>query len=347
MVVYLSILLTALVVSWALTGWIRRYALAKSLIDIPNSRSSHSVPVPRGGGLSVVLVCSIGFVGLWLCDWLALNEFLALFGAGSIVALVGFLDDHEHVAARWRLMVHFIGAIWALVCLGGLPAFPFFHISVELGIVGYVIAAFYLVWLLNLYNFMDGIDGIAGLEAMTVLLSAACVLTITHENGVSQTLILLLVCMAVAGFLLWNFPKAKIFMGDACSGFLGLTLGILSLQAAWNDGVYLWVWLILLGVFIVDATFTLVRRVLRGEPFYQAHRSHAYQFASRKYQSHVKVSLGVALLNLFWLLPVGLCVALEWIEGFLGVVIAYLPLILLAYKLNAGGREQDVDVLAS
>ncbi len=151
----------------------------------------------------------------------------------------------------------------------------------------------------------------------------------------------LLLSFAVAGFLYWNFPPAKIFMGDAGSGFLGVTLAIFSLQAAWASPSLIWVWVILMGVFIVDATFTLIRRLVRGDKVYEAHRSHAYQYASRKFGRHLPVTLTVGLINVVWLLPVALCVALLGLDGLLGVIIAYVPLVLLAWMFRAGAVEKN------
>jgi Fuc2NAc and GlcNAc transferase len=325
------------VVALFMTGALRQYALAKSLIDVPNARSSHVVPTPRGGGVAIVvsflvaliLATSMGAV-TWPLMW-------ALMGAGVGIAVLGFLDDHGHIVARWRLLGHFIAAIWALYWIGGLPPLTVFGVVFDLGWVGHILAAFYLVWLLNLYNFMDGIDGIASVEAIFVCLGATLLYWLTG-NGLLALLPLLL-AFAVSGFLYWNFPTARIFMGDAGSGFLGITLGILSLQAAWAVPQLLWSWLILLGVFIVDATWTLFRRLLRGEKVYEAHRSHAYQFASRKYRKHLPVTLGVGAINLCWLLPMALLVANGYLDGLLGVLIAYLPLAALAVKFNAGGKE--------
>jgi Fuc2NAc and GlcNAc transferase len=128
-------------------------------------------------------------------------------------------------------------------------------------------------------------------------------------------------------------------MGDAGSGFLGIALGILSIQAAWTSPQFLWGWLILLGVFIVDATWTLMRRLIRGDRVHEAHRSHAYQYASRRYGKHLPVTLAVAAINLLWLLPIALWVGLGGIDGVLGAVLAYLPLIVLAIKFRAGEQE--------
>jgi Fuc2NAc and GlcNAc transferase len=128
-------------------------------------------------------------------------------------------------------------------------------------------------------------------------------------------------------------------MGDAGSGFLGITLGILSLQAAWVVPELLWSWLILLGVFVLDATWTLMRRLLRGDKVYEAHRSHAYQYASRQFGKHLPVTLAVTGINLFWLLPIALWVGLGGVDGLLGLLLAYLPLVLLAVKFKAGEQE--------
>ncbi|WP_047226326.1 MraY family glycosyltransferase [Pseudomonas brassicacearum] len=325
-------------VSLVLTGGLRRYALARSLMDVPNARSSHSVPTPRGGGVAIVfgflsVLPILAFLGglSWTFTW-------ALVGAGAGIALLGFLDDHGHIAARWRLLGHFLGAIWALFWLGGLPALELFGFVLDLGWLGHVLAAIYLVWMLNLYNFMDGIDGIASVEAICACLGA-CLL---YWLGGFENLILapLVLAMAVAGFLYWNFPPARIFMGDAGSGFLGIILGVLSLQAAWSSPKLLWVWLILLGVFVVDATLTLLRRLLRGDKVYEAHRSHAYQFASRHYGRHLPVTLVVTAINLFWLLPLAACVVLWNMDGALALILAYVPLLVLAVRFHAGGLEK-------
>jgi len=325
--------------AFVLTALLRRYALARSLMDVPNERSSHSIPTPRGGGVAIVLVYMSGLFiaresGLEVADY----TFWALIGAGGGTALLGFLDDHGHIPARWRLLGHFAAAIWVLCWLDGLPPLTLFGGVWEFGWFGHLLAAFYLVWMLNLYNFMDGIDGIASCEAICVCLSAALLCIASGAEGESVVLPLLLAA-AVFGFLLWNFPPAKIFMGDAGSGFLGLVLGALSLQAGWVNPELLWGWLILLGAFIVDATYTLVRRLLRGERVYEAHRSHAYQFASRHYGRHLPVTLAVVVINLLWLLPIAMLVVGGLLDGVLGLLLAYSPLGVLAWYFRAGMPE--------
>lgn len=324
-------------VSLLLTAVLRRYALRRSIIDIPNARSSHTVPTPRGGGVAIVLTYAFSLFVLALLQWVSIAESVALLGAGLLIAVIGFMDDHGHIAARWRLLGHFVAAGWALFWMQGLPPITVFGFSLNLGWFGHLIGAFYLVWMLNLYNFMDGIDGIASLEAI-----CACVgLSLIYFFSGYETLIWspLLLAMAVAGFLYWNFPPARIFMGDAGSGFLGIVLGGFSIQAAWIGSEFFFAWLIMLGVFVVDATFTLARRLARGDKVYEAHRSHAYQFASRQFGKHLPVTVSIGVINVVWLFPLALCVTLLGLDGSLGLVIAYVPLLLLAVKYKAGMRE--------
>lgn len=324
-------------ISFFLTAQLRRYALSRSLIDVPNSRSSHSVPTPRGGGISIVAVHLFALGILFFAGIIPFTDFIAIAGAGVTIAAIGFMDDHGHIAARWRLLGHFFAAIWLLAWLGGFPPVSLFGLEINLSWAGHVLAAVYLVWLLNLYNFMDGIDGIASIEAICACLGACLLYWISGlENLIWAPLLL---AAAVSGFLYWNFPPARIFMGDAGSGFLGIVLGGLSLQAAWVSAPMFWAWLILLGVFIVDATFTLLRRLLRGDKVYEAHRGHAYQFASRRFGKHLPVTLAVGAINLFWLLPVALCVIHFGMDGVLGLILAYVPLIILAIKFRAGDLE--------
>jgi Fuc2NAc and GlcNAc transferase len=141
------------------------------------------------------------------------------------------------------------------------------------------------------------------------------------------------------GFLLWNWPPAKIFMGDVGSGYLGYVIAVLALAAARDDPVALWVWLILGGVFFVDATVTLVRRVLRGDRIHQAHRSHAYQWLARRWGSHRRVIVIVTILNLLWLLPCAFLATLHPDHAVAIAVVALAPLVALAFAAGSGRRE--------
>lgn len=330
----LLILVTALLAG-LLTGQVRRYALAHAVIDTPNARSSHRIPTPRGGGLAIVLAFFAALGVLWLNGQLADPLALALLGSGGLVALIGFIDDHRPLPARWRLLVHFVAAGWALLCLREQLPWPTATALAILVVTGWLL---YLVWLLNLYNFMDGIDGLAGIEALCVGTGAALLHLLAGDTA--SMLPPALLAAAASGFLYWNFPPARIFMGDVGSGFVGIMLAILSLQALSIRPELGWVWLILLGVFIVDASLTLLRRLLRGEAVQRAHRRHAYQFAARHYRSHRAVSLVVAAINLGWLLPIASLVTLGQLNGMTGLLLAYLPLCLLALRFKAGAAHE-------
>lgn len=319
--------------SWFGTRVVRGYALRHSIMDVPNLRSSHSLPTPRGGGVSIVLSFLAVLPVLMVAGLIEANQAFALLGAGALVAMVGALDDRGHIPARWRLLIHFLSAAWGLYWLGGLPALRVGESDWELGRLGMPLGLLYLVWMLNLYNFMDGIDGIAAVEAITACLGIGLICSLIGDWQLA--LLPVLLAAAVGGFLCWNFPPAKIFMGDAGSGFLGLILGLLSLLMAWQYPQLLVSWLILLGVFWVDATMTLLRRLLRGERVYEAHRSHAYQFAARVFGRHLPVTLAVGAINILWLLPLAAWAALYG-DTILMLVVAYVPLIGLAIKYRAG-----------
>lgn len=327
--------------SWILTGGVRRYAASFRMLDHPNARSSHSAPTPRGGGIAFVTVFTAGLLAFWSAGLCPTSLAAILLGAGLPVAAIGLLDDRFAVAARWRFSLHTLACGWALWAMNGIPPVPVFGVLFDLGWVGTAGALVYLVWMVNLFNFMDGIDGIASLEAITVAVGGAWCWWLA--TGTSTWSVPVAFAFCVLGFLIWNYPPAKIFMGDAGSGFIGAILGVLSLWSAQNAQQVFWCWFVLLGAFMVDSTTSLVRRVYRGEQFSEAHRSHAYQYASRKYHSHRQVSLFFAAINIFWLLPISTLVALGKLDGALGVVIAYLPLVWLAFKFKAGARaEQEV-----
>lgn len=330
----IGLLTAAAVAAFLLTGWFRAYALRASLIDVPNARSSHSTPTPRGGGLSValVLLLSLPAAGLWI--GLPANALIALTAGGIAVAAVGWLDDHADVPARWRMLVHIAASILVVILAGGIPALPLPSVAWDWGWLGGVVLAGGIVWHLNLYNFMDGIDGIAGAQAVTVTFPAAVMLWLLDAPG--WALLAALIAAASAGFLVWNWPPAKVFMGDAGSGLLGFILASFGVLAWTEAGMSIWVWPILMGVFVVDATWTLIHRMIRGERFWEAHRSHAYQHAARFHGAHRPVTLAVALMNLVWLTPLAWMAAFwpQWGVALTGL--AWLPLGGLCMHYGAG-----------
>ncbi|PPC89893.1 MAG: glycosyl transferase [Methylobacter sp.] len=309
---------------------IRCYAL-KHLLDIPNQRSSHNLPTPRGGGLAIVVVFFVAVFWGYVNNLIQLDFVLALL-AGIPVAVIGFMDDHRPVGIRIRLLIHLSSAIVASLLLAGLPAIPVMQATIDLGVWGYAIAVLALVWWLNLFNFMDGIDGIAGSQAVFMALALA-VFTGFKVDG--QGFLSLALGVTTLGFLIWNWPPAKIFMGDVGSGFLGFALGVLMLAAGHAKPAMLYAGLILSGLFVTDASVTLLRRYCSGQTWYEAHCCHAYQHAARRY-GHIKVVRAVWLINLTWLLPWAWICLLQPEYAWLVLMAAYIPLIVLVLKFNAG-----------
>ena len=328
----------AFLVSVVLTGVMRGVALSYGVIDTPNSRSSHTQPTPRGGGASIVLAL-IGSLlllsGLGVVDT---DLLLAVAGGGAAVAIVGFIDDRRGVAASVRLVVHLGAAVWALAWLGGLPPMQIGDEAVSFGWFGYVLGALGIAWSINLFNFMDGIDGIAGAEAAFVAGGASVLALLGGGTGGVPASSLALAASAI-GFLVWNWPPARIFMGDVGSGFVGYAIAVFALASAGEGSGSLLVWLTLGGVFFVDATVTLIRRARRRERLSESHRTHAYQWLSRRWGSHRSVTLAMIVVNVGWLFPFAWLVWRFPARGWWLVIMALCPLVVCAIKAGAGVPE--------
>jgi glycosyltransferase WbpL len=333
------VVIVALVLSALLTGAVRKFALSHGVVDQPNERSSHNTATPRGGGASVVLVMSAAVIVLASRGVLHVGLMLSLLAGGIAVAIVGLMDDRKALPAGLRLVVHGGAAIWAVAWLGGVPSLPIGGRIIHLGgWLGDSLAILGIVWTLNLFNFMDGIDGIAASEAAFIAVAGG-LLSLVGGGSLEVSSIGMVLAAACGGFLVWNWPPAKIFMGDVGSGYLGYVVAVLALAATRENLVALWVWLILGGAFFVDATVTLVRRAVRGERIYGAHRCHAYQWLARRWGSHRRVTVAVMMLNLIWLLPCAFLVTLHPDHAVAIVVVALAPLVALAFAAGAGRRE--------
>lgn len=291
-----------------------RLARRLRIYDVPNARSAHSAPVPGGGGvgLFVALLGGVGLAALFFGSWNL--EFQGLLALAAMLVLLGMVDDVSGLSARLRLLAY------ALVCVCG-------ALALGLPLPLWVLAALFGLTVLNLYNFMDGMDGLAATETLFVCLGAA--LLSWWWAGPSQyALFCLLLAAAVAGFLTWNWPPARLFMGDAGSVSIGFMLAGLAVLGEVREALPLATWLVLLAAFITDSMVTLVWRMSTGQAFTQAHNLHLYQRLGRHWGSHRPVNLLLAGINLGWLLPLAAAsVALpDWRWPLLGI--AYLPLLL-------------------
>ena len=333
----IAIFAVVVFVGFVLTLLIQKSALKTNRLDIPNERSSHTSPTPRGAGLAVVVAFLLGLVALLVDKSISDDVFLAIALPGLIVAIIGLLDDRGHLtSAKWRLVGHFACALLAVWLVGGLPELPLANETIDFGLAGDITAVVYLVWMLNLFNFMDGIDLITGVQTVTTSAGVAMLLLTSTESNLWKVFVV--ITASILGFLFFNLPPAKIFLGDVGSGFIGFTTAVVSLVVAKDEPLVAWAMIVLLGVFVTDATVTLFRRLLLREHVYVAHRTHAYQHLSKKLNRHLPVSLGVGAINIFFLLPIAWLVTESKIIPIFGVLIAYTPLVIVAALLNAGKR---------
>ena len=245
------------------------------ILDHPNSRSLHESATPRGGGLAIfVAVVISGTIAAALYG--TSSDLLWLGIAALMIAGVSFLDDWLTINLGYRIAVHFFAAyliireglaLESLVLPGMVWSFP--------EPVTIVISLLFIVWMINLYNFMDGMDGFAA--GMAVMGFGGFALLGWIAGDPRFMILNLIVAAAAGGFLVFNFPPAKIFMGDLGSSLLGFLAAAFALWAE-RDGLFpLWVSVLIFSPLIVDATITLLRRILKGEKFWQAHKTHYYQ----------------------------------------------------------------------
>lgn len=297
----------AALLSWLLASRVRLYAL-ENLVDVPNERSSHSSPTPRGGGLAIAITVLGGIVltGVW--HWISWNLALALSGGGAMIAAVGWVDDHRDLPARIRFPVQLAAAFWAMYWLGGMPTLNVGVANLYVGTIGTVLGLLGVIWAINLYNFVDGIDGLAAGEAVSTGAIGGLILLAMGHAGLAM--VSLLIAAASAGFLPFNWAPAKLFMGDVGSGMLGYLFAVLAIASENAGAIPVLIWVLLLGAFVFDATVTLFRRVANGERWYQAHHSHAYQRMVQAGRSHAQVSSVILLINLF----LGLLALIAWLR---------------------------------
>ena len=298
--------------------------LARSwhILDKPNERSSHSLATPSGGGLALMLAC---IPGLLIAAWASgvwNTSFVTLSMAALALTIFGFIDDLRGLSMQLRLLVY------SLVCV--LVSMVLMQpVLIENGLSGLalvLLASLAMLWSLNLYNFMDGIDGIAAMQAVLACCGAAWLSWISvHDSGYVKFCLVL--AAAHGGFLIWNFPPARLFMGDAGSVPTGFLLAGLVILGMVQGQLNPFCWLVLLAVFVTDASWTLIWRMATGQRFTQPHRLHAYQRLSRHWNSHLKVDMLLLAINVLWLFPIAIAV-LAWPDHALFMVIlAYLPLL--------------------
>lgn len=290
MIIYGIIFLLSFIFTWMY----KLFAIHTSVIDQPNDRSSHTTPTPRGGGIAIAIVWFAGLVYFYFAESIERSLFYA-FLSGLPLTLIGFADDLFNLKPIIRFLVQFICAALALWFLGGLhnlqiASCNFQHINILTPL-----AFFALIWSINLFNFLDGIDGYLSTEVIFIGIS---LFVLTGET------LGILLAVSVGGFLIWNWPKAKIFMGDVGSTLLGFIVAVFAIYCQNTQQISIVVMLIITAVFWFDATITLFRRIINKEKLSEAHRKHAFQRIVQAGWSHQKTTLWSLGINM-----VGFCFA--------------------------------------
>ena len=276
------------IISFILTYIIKQYAVRNKMIVIPNARSLHDLPTPKGGGVAIVITWYAGISTLFFSGIIEKNLFFALL-SGALLAVVSLIDDIKGLKPVIRLIVQFMTAILAFYFLNGLRPLVIPQLNINYNYIIYPIAIIGMVWFINLFNFMDGVDGFASLEALII-----CAVFFVFTWG--MVAILLIAC--ITGFLYWNWPKASIFMGDVGSTQLGFILVVLGIYYHNTFEFSILNWIMLTSPFWFDATLTLFRRWRNGEKLSEAHRKHVYQRIVQAGSSHQKVNFFLLLVNI-------------------------------------------------
>jgi glycosyltransferase WbpL len=293
---YLSLFLFIAFISSFITDFIRRFSIKNKLFDIPNDRSSHDFPKPKGGGISIVFILLGTIATLSYFKMIDSGISMSMLTGLSIVAVTGLVDDYKNLPISIRVISYVAASVLSLYLIGGVSYLSFSNTSFNLGHFGFFLGVLFVVWLTNLYNFMDGADGFAAIQTLCVALFCGSLLYLS--DNISFAIILLCLVSSTTGFLYWNWAPAKIFMGDVGSCTIGFLFGLLSIYTEKTGIISISVWLILLAPFIGDATFTLFRRIINKEKWYKAHNSHAYQKLYQLGMTHRELAMGLLAINI-------------------------------------------------
>ena len=291
----IAIFAAVFVISLLSVGVYRRWGIKNNVLAIPNERSSHTEPTPHGAGLVIVIICLITYIPISI---FIMGTFSwGYFFGGFLIAAISFIDDIVPIRFHWRLIVHAIAAVLLIVDLETWHGITMLG-GIKFGALGYVLTFLWIVGMVNIYNFMDGIDGLAGLQAVIAAGSWCLLCRILDMHGVYYFSVI--VAAASMGFVVHNMSKSRIFMGDVGSAFLGFTFAALPLlsrtQASKSPDLLPIAAVLFVWFFLFDAVVTIVRRAIRGEKVWLAHREHLFQRLVSSGLSHRTVTITYAIL---------------------------------------------------
>ena len=322
--------LIAFLVSFLGIYLLKKYALQLNLVAIPNERSLHNKVIPRGGGVIIAIIFLAFNLVFYISGQMKTAEFLALFGGGLIMSVTGFLDDILELKASIRFLIQFLAVGWGLYWVGGIPSIAFFEGLSGLYVIANGIAVVVLVWFINAFNFMDGIDGMATSGATFFSLSVGGYFLWQGIEPYGSLMIILAACSLA--FLYFNWPPAKMFLGDSGSTFFGYFFGVILIITVKNSSLSIWTWLIILAYFITDTTTTTFLRLCLVKRWYLPHRSHAYQNLARVLDNHKFVTSLITGINVFYLLPLAY-LSIEYQQyGWLGFLASVIPIFVFVLR---------------
>ena len=305
-------------------------ALRFNIVSIPNSRTLHTGAIPVGGGIVIAVVWLSCVTALHFTGSVEQNDFLAFSVGGGLLALIGAVDDAADVNPLFRFGSQILLVALGLYWLGGFPALLLPAWSPDLGWFGFLFGVLFSLWMINLINFMDGVDGM--LASGTIFICLCMGIFLYLEGNLVFATLLFLLAASSSAFLWFNWPPAKLFMGDAGSVFLGYTLAMLVIATVREHPTLIWVWFIVMGYFLTDTTTTLLFRMRFVRPFYGTHRQHAYQSLARRTGNHLLVTRGVLLVKILWLLPLAILAYVFRDYGPLLLIVAITPLAFFCAK---------------
>ena len=308
----------------------QKVALKNRITSSPNSRTLHHGDKLTGGGIVFSLLFVFSVFYFWSAELLSNEIFLVLGIGGFFATLLGFIDDLFHISAPKKLAFHILLSSWSIYCLE-IGVFSDIYWLPNLVFVG--LSVLFLVWVINAYNFIDGIDGLAASGAFFI--SGGLIIVMILTNSASELIVLYFSLLACAvGFILFNWPPAKIFMGDSGSIFLGYIVGSIILVTIDRGEVSMWTWLVIFGYFFADTTITQIMRLVLVKKWYKPHRSHAYQNLARITGSHFKVASGIAIYHFVWLLPLMILSVKQPDLSIFAAALAVFPAMVFAVKFG-------------
>ena len=299
----------------------KKIALHYSIASIPNERTLHIGAIPVGGGVAIVMGWTLAASLLLWVGALDLSIFIGLMVGGSFMSALGLIDDARDLSVRFKLLAQIAGTLWCLYWFGGVPPFDMLGLEINPGWIGYPVAGIIILWVINLFNFMDGADGMLASCVSFIGISMGSFLVL--EGDYQNAALLYSLSAASMGFLVFNWPPATMFMGDAGSVFFGLVTPMLVISTVLDHSRLFWIWIIICGYVLTDTTTTLILRLVYVRPFQDAHRQHAYQSLAYRSGDHRRVTVTVIAIQVLWLLPIaGLA---YWFSAY-GAIFSFLAL---------------------